>query len=168
MKTRCRKNDPGNYRYSLPTIRPSNLRPIPDVRYNVAFTLSASRIVRLAPPQEANGEKKKRVPGRRDAASRVASKEVISARCHYSSRPVQPLFLDRESISSVRRPRPRNLSFHRAPALITRHRGYYRGNAKRPSFPTARTPSPPRGRERGTPLPPPPPSCALFWERSGP
>lgn len=144
-------------------LRPSNLRPIPDVQYNVAFTLSASRIVRLALPQEANGEKKKRerkrVPGRRDAAPRLASKEVISARCHYSSRPVQPLFLDRESISGVRR--PRTLSF-RAPALITRHRGYYRGNAKRPSFPAARTLSPSRGRERGGSSSTSPPSCAIL------
>lgn len=106
-------------------LRVSNLRPIPDVQYNMAFTLSASRIVRVDLParEEWRKEKEKESAGRRDAAPRLASKEVISARCHYSSRPVQPLFLDRESIPGVRRPRPfppRACINHETPGILSR------------------------------------------------
>ena len=55
----------------------------------------------------------------------LASKEVISARRHYSSRPVQPLFLDRESIpsSELATPPPfipRACINHETPGILSR------------------------------------------------
>lgn len=109
-------------------LRASNLRPIPDVQYNMAFTLSASRIVRVAldlpAREEWRKEKRERVPGssRRRAATRL-ERSHQRARCHYSSRPVQPLFLDRESIPGVRRPRsfpPRACINHETPRILSR------------------------------------------------
>jgi len=79
-----------------------------------------------------NGKEKERAwSSRRRAAARLE-------RSHQRATPL--FFPPRAAAFSGSRVDPRLRAcyapalFYRAPALITRHRGYYRGNAKRPSF----------------------------------
>lgn len=91
----------------------------------VQHDLYAFRVARLSHVEEWRKEGETgREPGRRDAAPQLASKEVISARRHYSCRPVQPLFLDHESIlGRAVRPRPvppRACINHKTPGILSR------------------------------------------------
>lgn len=118
METR---GDSGKCRCSVPTSvqSASNLGCI---IWPLRF--SRSRRARLSREEEWNGRRREEAPV--VATPRLASKEVISARRHYSSRPVQPpLFLDRESIPGpgVQRPRPfppRACINHETPGILSR------------------------------------------------
>lgn len=129
MRTRYKKNDT-ECRCSVPTSDLPILRSIPDVQYNTAFMFSTSRSTF---PQGKNGKEKERESPR-------SSRRRAATRLERSHQRAMPLFFPpRAAAFSGSRVDPRACNapalFHRAPALITRHRGYYRGNAKRPSFP---------------------------------